>query len=57
MSKLWPGLQKDIPKGKEDFEIAINEFRVQQAAQDFLFFWGITDPNVSISVLMAASMS
>lgn len=45
-------IAKNIPNGKEDFEVATNEFRVQQAAQGFLVFRVIMGFIVGISVLV-----
>jgi putative ABC transport system permease protein len=45
-------IAKNIPNGKEDFEVATNEFRVQQAAQGFLVFRIVMGFIVGISVLV-----
>lgn len=45
-------LAKNVPNGKEDFEVVTNEFRVKQAAQGFLVFRVIMGFIVGISVLV-----
>lgn len=45
-------IAQNVPNGKEDFEVATNEFRVKQAAQGFLVFRVIMGFIVGISVLV-----
>ena len=45
-------IAKNVPNGKEDFEVVTNEFRVEQAAQGFLVFRIVMGFIVGISVLV-----
>ncbi|GHB76527.1 ABC transporter permease [Persicitalea jodogahamensis] len=45
-------IARNVPNGKDDFEVFTNEFRVEQAAQGFLIFRVIMGFIVGISVLV-----
>jgi putative ABC transport system permease protein len=45
-------IAQNVPNGKDDFEVATNEFRVEQAAQGFLVFRIVMGFIVGISVLV-----
>ncbi|HEV7347509.1 ABC transporter permease [Telluribacter sp.] len=49
-TEAW--LQKNMPNGKEDFQVMTNDFRVKQAAQGFLLFRVIMGLIVGISVVV-----